>query len=204
MHSCVYKLATAQASDKRSRISLARRLLEQRKLFLGREVDPRLANRLMAQLLFLEAENPTAPIDLYINSPGGEVSSGLAIYDMIRLIRSPVSTISAGLTASIATVIMVGGVKGKRLSFPNSRVLIHQPAGGVKGQATDVEIHAREILKIKDRINQILAEQTGQPVKKIEKDTNRDYWMTAEEAREYGIIDVVIAAKEKTWNEGGL
>jgi ATP-dependent Clp protease, protease subunit len=188
----MFRLATAPAETKKQRMNVAYRLLEERKVFLGREVRPSSANRLIAQLMFLEAENPEAPIELYINSPGGEVSSGLAIYDLIRMVKPEVKTISAGLTASIATIILVGGSKGKRLSWPNSRILIHQPLGGIRGQATDVEIHAREILKIKDKVNQILADHTGQPVKKIEKDTNRDYWMSANEAKEYGIVDQIL------------
>jgi ATP-dependent Clp protease protease subunit len=191
----IYRLATAPASGNKSRRSVALRLLQERKVFLGREVNANSANRLLAQLLFLEADDPERPVELYINSPGGEVSSGLAIYDLIRMIKCPVTTISSGLTASIATIILVGGEKGKRLAFPNSRILIHQPLGGIRGQATDVEIHAREILKIKDKINRILAEQTGQPVKKIEKDTNRDFWMSADEAKEYGIVDSLLATR---------
>jgi ATP-dependent Clp protease protease subunit len=189
----MFRLATAPAATKKQRLNVAYRLLEERKVFLGREVRASSANRLIAQIMFLEAENPEAPIELYINSPGGEVSSGLAIYDLIRMTKCEVKTISAGLTASIATIILVGGSKGKRLSWPNSRILIHQPLGGIRGQATDVEIHAREILKIKDKVNQILADHTGQPAKKIEKDTNRDYWMSANEAKEYGIIDQILS-----------
>lgn len=187
----MFRLATAPAATKRQRLNVAYRLLEERKVFLGREVNARTANRLIAQLMFLEAEDPERPVELFINSPGGEVSSGLAIYDLIRLLKCPVVTVSAGLTASIATIILVGGAKGRRFSWPNSRILIHQPLGGIRGQATDVEIHAREILKIKDKVNQLLADHTGQPVKKIEKDTNRDFWMSAQEAKEYGIIDQI-------------
>ena len=189
----IYRLATsADEPDKKSRRSVALRLLQERKVFLGREVKAASANRLIAQIMFLEADNPERPIELFINSPGGEVSSGLAVYDLIRMVKCPVITISAGLTASIATIILVGGNKGRRVSWPNSRILIHQPLGGVRGQATDVEIHAREILKIKDKVNQILADATGQPVKKIEKDTNRDYWMSSSEAKDYGIIDQIL------------
>lgn len=188
----VFRLATEPATDKRSKRSVGLRLLQERKVFLGRDVKPISANRLIAQIMFLEAENPERPIELFINSPGGEVSSGLAIFDLIKIVKCPVHTVSAGLTASIATIILVGGNKGKRLSWPNSRILIHQPLGGIRGQATDVEIHAREILKIKDKVNLILAEATGQPVKKIEKDTNRDYWMSSQEAKEYGIVDEIL------------
>ena len=193
----VFRLATDAAvngavPDKLSRRSVALRLLQERKVFLGREVKPASANRLIAQIMFLEADNNEKPIELFINSPGGEVSSGLAVYDLIRMVKCPVHTISAGLTASIATIILVGGSKGKRLCWPNSRILIHQPLGGMRGQATDIEIHAREILKIKDKVNQILADATGQTLKKIEKDTNRDYWMSSPEAKEYGIIDEIL------------
>ena len=188
----VFRMATAPATDKMSRRSVALRLLQERKVFLARDVKPASANRLLAQLMFLEADNPEKPVELFINSPGGEVSSGLAIYDLLRMVKCPVHTVSAGLTASIATIILVGGTKGKRFAWPNSRILIHQPLGGVRGQATDVEIHAREILKIKDKVNQILADHTGQPVKKIEKDTNRDFWMSSGEAKEYGIVDTVL------------
>lgn len=189
----VFRLATEGAGpDKMSRRSVALRLLQERKLFLGREVKPASANRLIAQIMFLEADNPEKPIELFINSPGGEVSSGLAIYDLLKMVKAPVHTISSGLTASIATIILVGGNKGKRLAWPNSRILIHQPLGGIRGQATDVEIHAREILKIKDKVNQILADATGKTLKKIEQDTNRDYWLSSPEAKEYGIIDAIL------------
>jgi ATP-dependent Clp protease protease subunit len=192
MQQNLYRMATGPEAGKQARRNVAMRLLEERKVFLGREVRATSANRLIAQLLFLEAENPERAIDLYINSPGGDVSSGLAIYDITRAVRCPVTTIATGLAASIATIVLAGGTRGKRLSLPNARILIHQPLGGFRGQATDVEIHAREILKIRDRVNQILADHTGQPVKKIEKDTNRDFWMSPEEAREYGIVDSVL------------
>lgn len=164
------------------------RLLKSRKVFLSGEVDMALANRVMAELLLLE-EQAADPITLYINSPGGELTSGLAIYDTIKGLKCEVRTVCAGLAASIATVVLAGGTRGKRTSYRNARILIHQPLGGVRGQATDIEIHAREILKARENINRILAEDTSQSVKKLEKDTNRDFWMSAEEAKEYGIID---------------
>jgi len=201
MHRRVYTLATTtgptEPTDRRSRRSVALRLLQERKVFLARPIDARLAHRLMAQLMFLEAENPTAPIEMYITSPGGEIDSGFAIYDTMNTIRCQVTTISAGVTASMATLILAGGTKGHRFSYPNSRILIHQPLGGVRGPATDVEIAAREILKLKDRTNQILAAHTGQPLKRIEKDTNRDFWMSAAEAKEYGLIDAITVAAQK-------
>ncbi|MBI4860344.1 MAG: ATP-dependent Clp protease proteolytic subunit [Candidatus Riflebacteria bacterium] len=196
MHGNTFRLVTTTGSDRRSRRSVALRLLQERKIFLGREVTPRLAHTIMAQLMFMEAEAPDAPIQLYINSPGGDVSSGLAIFDTIRLLKSPVTTIATGLAASMGTIILEAAAKGLRQSYPNARILIHQPLGGVRGQATDVEIHAREILKIKDRLNRILAESTGPPVKKIEEDTNRDFWMTAEEAMAYGLVDQILQPRE--------
>ena len=167
------------------------RLLKSRKIFLSGEVDMELANRVMAELLVLEEQGPE-PVTLYINSPGGELTSGMAIYDTMRQLRCEVRTLCAGLAASIATVVLAGGTHGKRSSYRNARILIHQPLGGIRGQATDIEIHAREILRARENLNRILSEDTGQSVKKLEKDTNRDFWMSAEEAKEYGIIDNIL------------
>lgn len=164
-------------------------LLRSRKILMHGEVDADLANRIVAQLLYLEGKDPAAPIDLYINSPGGEVTSGLSIYDTIRGLQAPVNCICSGLTASIATVILIAAEKGRRISQPNARILIHQPLGGIRGQATDIEIHAKEILKTKQHINRMMAEATGQPLEKIERDTNRDFWMSAQEAKDYGLVD---------------
>lgn len=168
------------------------RLLKDRIIFLGTPVDDQVANLVVAQLLFLQAEDPDKEISLYINSPGGSVTAGLAIYDTIQHIRPPVSTICVGLAASIAAVVLAGGTKGRRFCLPNSKTLIHQPLGGVQGQATEVQIAAKEILRTKELINRILAKHTGQPIEKIEKDTERDFWMNAEEAKAYGLVDAIL------------
>ncbi len=167
------------------------RLLKDRIIFLGTEINDAVANAIIAELLFLEAEDPDRMINLYINSPGGSVTAGLAIYDTMQFIKSPVSTICIGQAASMAAVLLAAGEKGKRYALPNSRILIHQPWGGVQGQAKDIEIVAREIMRIKSTINEILSHHTGQQMEKIEKDTDRDYYMTAQEAKEYGIVDEV-------------
>lgn len=168
------------------------RLLKERIIFLGGLIDDDTANLVIAQLLFLEFQGKKEDVKLYINSPGGSVSAGLAIYDTIQYIKSDVSTISVGLAASMGATLLASGTKGKRFALPNSEILLHQVMGGAKGPAVEVEIAARQIIKIKDRINKILARHTGQPLKKIEKDTDRDFYMTAEEAKMYGIIDGVI------------
>jgi len=168
------------------------RLLKERIIFLGGLIDDDAANLVIAQLLFLESQSKKEDIKLYINSPGGSVSAGLAIYDTIQYIKSDVSTISVGLAASMGATLLASGTKGKRFALPNSEILLHQVMGGAKGQAVEVEIVARQIIKIKDRINKILAKHTGQPLKKIEKDTDRDFYMTVEEAKAYGVIDGVI------------
>jgi len=165
------------------------RLLKDRIVFLGTPIDDTIANVVVAQMLFLEAEDPERDISLYINSPGGAVSAGMAIYDTMQYITPDVSTICMGQAASMGALLLVAGTKGKRSGLPNSRVMIHQPSGGAQGQATNIEIYTREILKMKDKLNEILAKHTGQPLKRIAKDTDRDYFMSAEEAREYGIID---------------
>ena len=168
------------------------RLLRERIVFLGRPIDDDVANIIVAQLLLLDSEDPEKDIMLYINSPGGSVTAGLAIYDTIQHVRSQVSTICLGQAASMAAFLLCAGAKGKRLALPRSRILIHQPLGGAQGQATDIEIQAREILRIKKQLNELMAGHTGQPVKQIEKDTDRDFIMTADEAKDYGIIDQVI------------
>ncbi len=169
------------------------RLLRERIIFLGTPIDDMVANLVVAQLLLLDSENPEKDIMLYINSPGGSVTAGFAIYDTMQHIRSDVSTICLGQAASMGAFLLSSGTKGKRLALPHSRVLIHQPLGGAQGQATDIEIQAAEILRIKKALNEILASNTGQSIKKIEKDTDRDYIMTPEEALEYGMIDKVIS-----------
>ncbi len=178
------------------------RLLKDRIVFLGTPIDDDVANVVIAQLLFLESEDPDKDIMLYINSPGGSVTSGLAIYDTMQYVKPAVSTICLGQAASMGAFLLTGGAKGKRYSVPNSRLMIHQPLGGFQGQATDIEIQAREILRLKARLNEMLAKHTGQPIERIEKDTDRDYFMGAGEAKEYGLIDDVItqsrAAEKKT------
>ena len=168
------------------------RLLKDRIVFLGTEVEDGVANSIIAQLLFLESEDPEKDIHLYINSPGGSVTAGLAIYDTMRYIKSPVSTICVGLAASMAAVLLSSGAKGKRLALPNAEMMIHQPSGGTRGQATDIEIHARNILKTRERLNRILAAQTGRDIEDVARDTERDNFMTAEEALQYGLIDRII------------
>ena len=168
------------------------RLLKDRIVFLGTEVEDGVANSIIAQLLFLESEDPEKDIHLYINSPGGSVTAGLAIYDTMRYIKSPVSTICVGLAASMAAVLLSSGAKGKRLALPNAEIMIHQPSGGTRGQATDIEIHARNILRTRERLNRILAAHTGRDIEDVARDTERDNFMTAEEALQYGLIDRII------------
>ena len=168
------------------------RLLRERIIFLGTQIDDMVANLVVAQLLLLDSENPEKDIMLYINSPGGSVTAGLAIYDTMQHIRADVQTICLGQAASMGAFLLCSGTKGKRMALPHSRVLIHQPLGGAQGQATDIEIQAQEILRIKKSLNEIMAANTGQSIKKIEKDTDRDYIMTPQEALEYGMIDKVI------------
>lgn len=168
------------------------RLLKDRIVFIGQEIDDNLANLVIAQLLFLESEDPAKDISLYINSPGGLVTAGLAIYDTMQYIKCPVSTICAGQAASMAAVLLAGGEKGKRISLPHSRIMIHQPLGGAQGQATDIEIQANEILRLRQIINEILVLHTNQPLERIKKDTDRDFFMSPYEAIDYGIVDKVI------------
>ena len=168
------------------------RLLKERIIFLGEEVNDVSASLIVAQLLFLEAEDPGKDINLYINSPGGSVTAGMAIYDTMNYIKSDVSTICIGMAASMGAFLLSGGAKGKRFSLPNSQIMIHQPSGGAQGQATEIKIVAENILKTKRKLNEILAANTGKPLEVIERDTERDYYMSAEEAREYGLIDQII------------
>lgn len=173
-------------------ISIYTRLSQERILFLGQEVTDALANRIVAFMLYLDSDDPNKPIYLYINSPGGSVTAGMAIYDTMKYIKCEVITICVGLAASMGAFLLASGTPGKRLALPHSRIMIHQPLGGARGQATDIEIEAREILRIKKQLNDILAVQTGQTLEKVEKDTDRDYFMSAEEAMQYGLIDRVI------------
>ena len=171
------------------------RLLKDRIIFLGTPIDDIVANTVIAQLLFLEADDPDKDIYIYINSPGGIVTAGLAIYDTMNYIKSPVSTICIGQAASMGALLLASGAKGKRFSLPHARIMIHQPMGGFQGQATDIEIHAKEILNLKDTLNKILSLHTGQPLEKIQSDTDRDFFMSGEDARLYGLVDEVIAKK---------
>lgn len=172
------------------------RLLEDRIIFLSGEINTDSANLIIAQLLFLEAKNNSKDISLYINSPGGEVDAGLAIYDTMNFIKSKVNVICVGMAASMAAVLLSSGEKGKRYALPHSRIMIHQPLGGAQGQASDIKIQAEQILKIKDVINEILSKNTGKSLEEIERDTNRDYYLTAEEALKYGLIDEILTNKE--------
>jgi ATP-dependent Clp protease protease subunit len=172
------------------------RLLKDRIIFLGTPIDAQVANTIVAQLLFLDAQNPNQEIRLYINSPGGEVDAGLAIYDTMQFVRAPVSTIVIGMAASMAAVILAAGEKGRRYALPHSKVMIHQPWGGARGAASDIAIQAQEILKAKKLLNEILAQHTGQPLEKVERDTDRDYYLSAQEALEYGLIDQVVTREE--------
>ncbi len=171
------------------------RLLKERVIFLVGPVNDQTANLVVAQLLFLESENPEKDISFYINSPGGSVSAGMAIYDTMNFIKPDVSTLCTGFAASMGAFLLSAGAKGKRFSLPNSKIMIHQPSGGAQGQATEIEISAREILKTRQQLNKILAENTGQPLEKVERDTERDYYLDAVEAKDYGLIDQVIAKR---------
>ena len=171
------------------------RLLKERLIFMVGPVNDQMANLVVAQLLFLESENPEKEISLYINSPGGSVSAGMAIYDTMQFIKPDVSTLCTGMAASMGAFLLAAGAKGKRFALPNSKIMIHQPSGGSQGQATEIEIQAREILKTREQLNKILAERTGQPLERVERDTERDYYMSAEESKEYGLIDQVISKR---------
>ncbi|PHS19664.1 MAG: ATP-dependent Clp endopeptidase, proteolytic subunit ClpP [Kangiella sp.] len=172
------------------------RLLKERVIFLVGQVEDHMANLIVAQMLFLESENPDKDISLYINSPGGVVTAGMAIYDTMQFIKPDVSTLCIGQAASMGAFLLTGGAKDKRFALPNSRIMIHQPLGGFQGQASDIEIHAKEILKLRDNLNRIQAHHTGRKLKEIEKDTDRDNFMSAEEAAKYGLIDKVISSRE--------
>lgn len=172
------------------------RLLKDRIVFIGSAVNDTVANLIIAQLLFLESEDPDKDINVYINSPGGDVYSGLAIYDTMQYIKPDVSTICVGLAASLGAVLLSAGTKGKRFALPNSRIMVHQPLGGAQGQAVDIEIHAREILRVRETLNRILSNHTGQPVERIANDTDRDFFMSAEMALEYGLIDAILEKRD--------
>ncbi len=171
------------------------RLLKERVIFLVGEVNDQTANLVVAQLLFLESENPDKDISFYINSPGGSVSAGLAVYDTMQFIKPDVSTLCMGMAASMGSFLLMAGAKGKRFALPNSKIMIHQPSGGTSGQATDIEIHAREIIRTRHRLNEIYSERTGQPIEKIALDMERDRYLNAEESKEYGLVDQVLAKR---------
>lgn len=174
------------------------RLLKERIIFIGSQIDDAIANLVIAQLLFLESDDPAADVHIYINSPGGSVSAGLGIYDMMQYIKPDICTYCTGLAASMGAVLLAAGTHGKRYALPNSQIMIHQPLGGVQGQATDIAIQAKQILLLKEKLNHILVKHSQQPYEKIEKDTDRDRYMSAEEAREYGIVDNVVNSRPKT------
>lgn len=173
------------------------RLLKDRIIFLGSPIDDHVANLVVAQLLFLEADDPDRDISLYINSPGGVVEPGLAIYDTMQIVRPDVRTICVGLAASMGAVLLSGGAPGKRMALPHAKIMLHQPLGGFRGPAKDVEIQTEQLLKAKKTLNEILSKHTGQPIEKIEKDTDRDFWMTAEEAKQYGVVDEVLRPEDQ-------
>ncbi len=172
------------------------RLLKDRIVFLGSVIDDSVANLIVAQMLFLESEDPKKDINLYINSPGGSVYAGMAIYDTMRYVKPAISTICVGLAASFGAVLLAAGEKGKRFALPNSRTMLHQPAGGAQGPAVDIDIHAREILKIREKLNEILADHTGQPVETIARDTDRDFFLSAEDSKSYGLIDEILVQRD--------
>lgn len=174
------------------------RLLKDRIIFLGAPIDDLFANLIIAQLLFLEAEDPEKDVNLYINTPGGSVTAGLGVYDTMQYVKPPITTICLGQATSMGALLLAAGTKGKRFALPNARIMIHQPMGGFQGQATEVDIHAREILKIRERLNEIMAKHTGQPLDRIAQDTERDYFMSGEEATRYGLIDEVITRPPKS------
>lgn len=183
------------------------RLLKDRIIFLGSAINDEVANLIIAQMLFLESEDPDKDIHFYINSPGGLVTAGMAIYDTMQYIKPPVSTLCMGQAASMAALLLAAGTKGKRFSLPHARILIHQPLGGFQGQATDVEIQAKEILRLREELNRILARHTGQPIERINQDTERDFYMSGQQAKDYGLIDEVITSRPalvKEGREGGL
>lgn len=191
----VIPMVVEQSSRGERAFDIFSRLLRERIIFLGTPIDDMVSNLIVAQLLFLEAEDPDKDIFLYINSPGGSVTAGMAIYDTMKHIRPKISTICVGLAASMGAFLLSAGEKGKRLSLPHARIMIHQPLGGAQGQATDIAIMAKEILYHKTRLNQLMADHTGQPLERIERDTDRDFFMSAEEAKEYGLVDQVIVRR---------
>jgi len=191
-------MVVEQSSRGERAFDIYSRLLRERIIFISGGIDDNVASLIVAQLIFLEADDPDKDISIYINSPGGVVSSGLAIFDTMKYIKPDVATIAIGTAASMAALLLTAGTKGKRAALPNSKIIIHQPMGGVQGQASDIDIHAREILKTREKLNSILSEASGQPLDKISEDTDRDYFMSAEEALEYGLIDKVIHVRDRS------
>lgn len=202
IHSTLVPMVIEQTSRGERSFDIYSRLLKERIIFLVGQVEDHMANLIVAQLLFLESENPDKDISIYINSPGGVVTAGLAIYDTMQFIKPDVSTICIGQACSMGALLLAGGAAGKRYCLPHSRVMIHQPLGGFQGQATDIEIHTREILQIRDRLNNILVGHTGQPLEKIKRDTDRDNFMSAEESKAYGLIDKVLEKRELAIEKG--
>ncbi|BDV01163.1 ATP-dependent Clp protease proteolytic subunit [Thermodesulfomicrobium sp. WS] len=199
VHSSVFVIENTSRGERM--YDIYSRLLKDRIILLGTPIDDHVANLVCAQLLFLESEQPDKQINLYINSPGGSVTAGLAIYDTMQYISAPVATLCIGQAASMAAVLLAAGAPGMRYCLPNARVLIHQPMGGFQGQATDIDIQAREIIRLRARLNAILAQHTGQNVERVEQDTERDYFMTAEEAKAYGVVDQVLTSRKQTPKE---
>lgn len=199
MRSQVIPMVVEQTGRVERAYDIYSRLLKDRIVFVGTPIDDYVSNLVVAQMLFLQMEDPDKDISLYINTPGGSVTAGLAIYDTIQFVKCDVTTYCVGQAASAGALLLCAGTKGKRFALPNSRIMIHQPLGGVQGQATDIDIQAREILRMRERLNKIFAEHTGQDLERIKKDTDRDFFMTPEEAKEYGIVDKVI----KTMKKGG-
>lgn len=190
--SILVPMVVEQSSRGERAYDIYSRLLKDRIIFVGSAIDDHVANLVVAQMLFLESEDPDKDINLYINSPGGAVYAGMAIYDTMQYIKPPVSTICVGLAASFGAVLLAAGAGGKRYTLPHSRIMLHQPAGGAQGQAVDIEIHAKEILKVRETLNEILAKHTGQPVERLAKDTDRDFFFSAEEAKDYGLVDEIL------------
>ena len=197
MHNQLIPIVVEQSGRGERAYDIYSRLLKDRIIFIGTPIDDMVANLAIAQMLFLEAEDSEKDINIYINSPGGQVTSGMAIYDTMQFIKPKVATICMGLAASMGAMLLAAGAKGKRSALPNSRIMIHQPLGGVQGQVSDIEIQTEEFLRTKKRINEILAHHTGQPIKKIEQDTDRNFFMAPDESKEYGLIDTVFEPKEK-------
>ncbi|PNW62440.1 UNVERIFIED_CONTAM: ATP-dependent Clp endopeptidase, proteolytic subunit ClpP [Euhalothece sp. KZN 001] len=202
LRNAVVPMVVEQSGMGERAFDLYSRLLRERIVFLGQQVDDQIADSIAAQMLFLEAEDPEKDIQLYINSPGGSVYAGMAIYDTMQQIQPDVATICYGIAASMGAFLLAGGAAGKRMSLPNSRIMIHQPLGGAQGQAADIEIQAREILYIKNTLNELLAHHTKQPLERITEDTERDFYMSATEAKDYGLIDEMITAKTALVNQG--